>query len=729
MRTLILVALFCLCVFGVRAKSLDYGTFAIVVDEKSAVEAAEELKAYAEAIGHVQRMRVLTIIDRWHVPDSIRACLKDLHETQGLVGAVFVGDIPVPMIRDAQHLTSAFKMDQRADWKESSVPSDRFYDDFGLRFDYLGKAEDAPFYYYSLRADSKQYLKPDIFTGRIRPTDAGGVSRYEKLRRYLRKAVKAKYESNVLNQVFYFTGNGSLSESAVAAIDEKQAYYEHFPWLLDALQSISYMDFSQDAAIKERMMNELMRPDLDLAVLHHHGDWNIQYLSAQALPKTVEDAKSFICEDLRGKIRRKGSLRSKDSLIQAVAEQYDVPVSWLSDVFEPETICRDSLAQALLDLHLADFQEYGFKPNCRFVILDACYNGSFHREDCIANAYIFSEGETVAVIGGSVNVLQDKWYDKYIGLLGLGMYAGYVNVFQHYLESHLIGDPTFSFVSPVADAPDINRWLAWWGNKRLSRVLHRNVGEESYPDVQCLALALLHDAGEMDAAGLLRALCTSPYAVVRLQALQLLACEGGDAFVEGISTALFDRNEMVQRFAVNYVRQNGDDRLAAPLMRLFVANNVSARVRFNLEQALMFYPEEVLLPEFEKQFAACNYVHKERRSEFLKNKIEYGAYRWSGEVDSLLAPGLSGKEFDFIAACMRLYCPHGRIPDLLNFVCMTNREEWQVKIWEALGWYVYSCQADAIAERAKQVSGDASFSEKVRNEALKTYNRITQRKR
>ena len=463
MRTLILVALFCLCVFGVRAKSLDYGTFAIVVDEKSAVEAAEELKAYAEAIGHVQRMRVLTIIDRWHFPDSIRACLKDLHETQGLVGAVFVGDIPVPMIRDAQHLTSAFKMDQRADWKESSVPSDRFYDDFGLRFDYLGKAEDAPFYYYSLRADSKQYLKPDIFTGRIRPTDAGGVSRYEKLRRYLRKAVKAKYESNVLNQVFYFTGNGSLSESAVAAIDEKQAYYEHFPWLLDALQSISYMDFSQDAAIKERMMNELMRPDLDLAVLHHHGDWNIQYLSAQALPKTVEDAKSFICEDLRGKIRRKGSLRSKDSLIQAVAEQYDVPVSWLSDVFEPETIYRDSLAQALLDLHLADFQEYGFKPNCRFVILDACYNGSFHREDCIANAYIFSEGETVAVIGGSVNVLQDKWYDKYIGLLGLGMYAGYVNVFQHYLESHLIGDPTFSFVSPVADVPDINRWLAWRG--------------------------------------------------------------------------------------------------------------------------------------------------------------------------------------------------------------------------------------------------------------------------
>lgn len=65
-------------------------------------------------------------------------------------GAVLIGDIPVVMVRDAQHLTSAFKMDQTAfDRWESSVPSDRFYDDFSLEFAPLGRDSIHPgcFYY------------------------------------------------------------------------------------------------------------------------------------------------------------------------------------------------------------------------------------------------------------------------------------------------------------------------------------------------------------------------------------------------------------------------------------------------------------------------------------------------------------------------------------------------------------------------------------------------------
>ena len=59
-------------------------------------------------------MKVYTIVDRWGVPDSIRACLRSMYYQGKIQGAVFIGDIPIPMIRDAQHLTSAFKMDQKA---------------------------------------------------------------------------------------------------------------------------------------------------------------------------------------------------------------------------------------------------------------------------------------------------------------------------------------------------------------------------------------------------------------------------------------------------------------------------------------------------------------------------------------------------------------------------------------------------------------------------------------
>ena len=85
----------------------------------------------------VDGKRGLLLIDRWGVPDSLRAALKQLYINEMLEGAVLVGDIPIPMIRDAQHLSSAFKMDQRRAWQSSSVPSDRYYDDFDLEFRFL----------------------------------------------------------------------------------------------------------------------------------------------------------------------------------------------------------------------------------------------------------------------------------------------------------------------------------------------------------------------------------------------------------------------------------------------------------------------------------------------------------------------------------------------------------------------------------------------------------------
>lgn len=89
------------------------------------------------------------LIDDWESPAEIRALLKELYEDRRmpLEGTVFVGDIPVPMIRDAQFLSSAFKMDQKRPWDQSSIPSDRYYDDFGLQFDFLKQDSIQPLYF------------------------------------------------------------------------------------------------------------------------------------------------------------------------------------------------------------------------------------------------------------------------------------------------------------------------------------------------------------------------------------------------------------------------------------------------------------------------------------------------------------------------------------------------------------------------------------------------------
>ena len=95
--------------------------FAIVIDPKSYAEAKAEVQAYAAAIEQAHNLRVYTIIDRWDVPDSIRAELQRLNaqKTEPVIGTVLIGDIPVAMIRDGQHMTSAFKMDQTNPRKDS----------------------------------------------------------------------------------------------------------------------------------------------------------------------------------------------------------------------------------------------------------------------------------------------------------------------------------------------------------------------------------------------------------------------------------------------------------------------------------------------------------------------------------------------------------------------------------------------------------------------------------
>lgn len=626
--------------------------FAIIIDQKSLNEAKNEIEAYANAIKDVNKMKVYTIVDRWGVPDSIRACLRSMYYQGKIQGAVFIGDIPIPMIRDAQHLTSAFKMDQRLPKEKSSVPSDRFYDDFGLQFRFLEKDSTSTLYYYSLKSRSEQYVHSNLFTGRIRPTDVGGTSRYDKLRKYLRKVVEEKNAHNRLDRIFFLTGSGSIDESRVAVMDEKIQYYEHFPWLKNCTrEAVKYVDYAQEKYIKFTLMDELQREDLDLSVLHHHGDFDTQYLNKE----------------------------HKD-----VPKDYD---------------------EKMRDLHLSDFAEYKYNPSSRVVIFDACFNGAFQNEDCIANEYIFSNGKTIACMGGSVNVIQDKWYDRMLGLLAFGHTIGEVNNYQELLESHIIGDPTFCFATET------------------------DIKESETADGQVWKLTQDFWNKKISSSKLLELLKTSPYDQVRMQALQFLARMNNADFVKGIAIAAEDRYEMVQRFAMNYIKTNGSDELAKPLLQTWTNPSTSARVKTDARMAVEFFKKDVLQRTYNEIWPKKNYVDKDSLgTKFYGIISKYGNY-WEKEVDEIIADTLKDSAFRFSATCMRLYCPHSRIPDILKYIKDSKNDARRIPLIEAMGWYKYSYQAPIIAKAAKQLSEDSQQSEAVREEALKTYNRIMWNKR
>ena len=242
-------------------------TFAIVTDTKSYEEAKKEIDDYRASVEQ-EGLGTYLVIDNWKTPQPIREVLQILHEDKKspLEGCVLVGDIPIPMIRNAQHLCSAFKMNQTMDWQRSSVPSDRYYDDFDLKFDYIKQDSlQADYHYLSLRADSKQYLSPDIYSGRIRPLRGKGMDKYQLLRDYLKKVVTEKQKNNVLDQLTMARGHGYNSEDPLAWSGEQIALREQLPQLFLPGNTVKFYDFTFQFPSKNLYLNEVQREEIGRA--------------------------------------------------------------------------------------------------------------------------------------------------------------------------------------------------------------------------------------------------------------------------------------------------------------------------------------------------------------------------------------------------------------------------------------------------------------------------------
>ena len=157
------------CLFSCSNAKRD--GFAVVIDKQSYSEAKTEIDGYLKTV-EKRGLHPILVIDRWGIPDSIRAELIRLYNAKSnpIEGCVFIGDIPIAKVRDAQFLTSAFKMDQggRNAMADYCVSTDRFYDSFDLEWDFIQQdTARKEYFYYSLRNDCSQKLRPTIYSARI----------------------------------------------------------------------------------------------------------------------------------------------------------------------------------------------------------------------------------------------------------------------------------------------------------------------------------------------------------------------------------------------------------------------------------------------------------------------------------------------------------------------------------------------------------------------------------
>jgi len=699
-------------------------SFAIVADPLTVQKLRQELASYAKVI-EARGLTPILLIDRWQHPDSIRFYLQKLYVEQQLEGAVFIGDIPVPMVRDAQHLTTAFKMDQNRNWKESSVPSDRFYDDFDLRFDYIQQdSTERLYHYYSLRADAPQQIHCTIYTARIKPPQIPGQDKYQAIGAFLNKISAFYPKDPPLNKLLYFAGQGYNSNCMIARIDEKYALQEQFPALSTLSNNIQYIDHTFDEYVKFRLLAALQNPDLGLAILHHHGDDDRQLLSGS--PKASEANKwiALARDFFRSKIR---SAKDTTQAKQYYLDNYKIPAYWLDDAFDPIQITVDSLNKASMDVNIPDL--YGYVSQAKVIILDACFNGSFHLDDYIAGYYIFNPGQTMVVKANSVNTLQDTWTNQLIELLPMGARIGLWAKGQMTLESHLLGDPTFAFAPtsyPVPLTPEnLNRALAFeTKDPNFWRPLLTARGDRSTLGLRTLAIKRLQEMNALSADELIAIQSTDPMAIVRLQAFTQLVAIADENLPQGILLGMQDAYELTRRLATLYASKNGSPALLPAIAANTLDPATTARVKFQNQYAAEQYRSSEYIAALQTALPKnpSVWVTPEKLATLIRTTHRSDSLD-AVDFKNLFDPQKSIRSKQFTLSGLRNSCNPLYLDLLFDFLRRDTDPLLRLQLAEALGWYRYSYYKPEIQKQIGQIL-PAEKDPVVAKELQKTLNRL-----
>lgn len=691
-------------------------SFAVIVDKGTFQACETELKAYQQTLGE-EGLPTFIVYNDWEKPEDVKRVITKLHQENNLEGVVLVGKIPIPMIRKAQHLTSAFKMDEeKYDWRDSSVPSDRFYDDFHLQFDFLKQdSVETNFFYYNLAAESPQQIQCDIYSARVLAID-NGEDAYTQISRYFRKAVAEHKSGNKLNQFFSFTGDGSYSNSLVAWTPETFTIREQMPGIFDKGGRARFIRYNFSDYPKDDVINMLKREDLDLSIFHEHGMPERMYLSGSPATQSWTAHVDAIKYYFRDVARRKAD-KKKDfaEMLDKMVNSYGVDTTWIAGWDDNEVIKKDSLRDLRTGIVLTDVSE--IKPNSRMVIFDACYNGDFREKDYIAGRFIMSEGKCVTTFANSVNVLQDKMANEMLGLLGMGARVGQWAKLTNILESHITGDPTLRFQS--INEVDMNAMLT----APYDEAVAMEWLQSPYADVQNVAMHLLYRNKYAGISNLLREKFeTSPYMMTRFTALALLEKLGDKNFQEVLPEALTDSYEFIRRTSIRMMQHVGLDAYVYPQIKAYVEDNLSERVAFNVTLGLNVFNEEVVAKAI-NQVMNETFVRDDVKGK-LRNLLEYSNKSRSSHKE-LVDKETSERWRMIYCNSLKNYNAHAALDGFLNVLRdKDENDNLKIKLLQSLAWFNRSYRKADIMDVCDLLRKDDQLSATLREEANRTYYRL-----
>lgn len=702
--------------------------FLVVIDSRSFEEATEEVMAY-KAVLEEEGLGVVIMIGNWDNPLKLREEIRQIYRRKPVMeGAVFVGDIPVVRLRNFQHGTTAFKMNEKEfPIEESSVTSDRFYDDLDLEFRFLSIDEKNPrHFYYELTESSPQVVQSEFYSARMLPPVDMGEDVYELLRRYLRKVVEAHREVNYADRVRFFNGHGYNSDCLTAWHNQQFAIKELFPGAFRTAEGNAFYNFRQAPFMKYKLFERLQSPGTDIFVFHEHGAFDTQYINGPyPAPNLLGMGREgttgpleILSASLRNSYRRYSGER-RETFAKRVLSEYALLPDFFSSERLDSTRVGDSLLAADINIVLADIRK--LQPQPRITIFDACYNGSFHQPGYVAGYHIFTDGKTVVTQGNTVNVLQDKWSMELIGMLAEGARIGFWQRELQWIESHLIGDPTYRLLpatdggDPLALSRKLNRDLAL--NRHKSKVWQEYLQSDN-PNLQAIALKMLsYSSPKGYPELLLRHLKENPYYSVRMQALQRILYSSGNYLTEALLLALDDPYELIRRNGARFAGYHGDDRLIAPLVETVLFADESQRVQYAAQGSLPMFNLEKIREEIARQTVTSNLTQPDEVAGKMTSYFEGQAKRYDRSLTVIQDKEAAPKDRISAIRMLRNYNNHQQVSALLTVLKDQNDDtEVRIVLAEALGWFRWSIERDAIVQALKEVGRNRATPQELRNE-------------
>lgn len=707
-------------------------SFAIVIDRTTYSKAKDAVENYRKAVEH-DGLKTYLIAAEWANPSQVRDSLKALYNRdKTLEGCVLVGDIPIAMIRNAQHMTTAFKMNEQTfPIRESSVPSDRFYDDLHLKFKYLSQdKEDSALYYYKLTEDSPQRLNPNFYSARIRYPEGKNGDKYQAIADFLNKAAKAKYaQPNKLDQVVSYNGASYNMDCLMVYMDEEKAYRENFPLAFQNGTGFKHWNFRMNHAMRNYLLSELKRDGIDVFMFHEHGAPDQQLVNGNEACQETSSRLASVKREIYSHTKKRAKKgESLDSLQQMFSVKFGLAAGFWDDYANAEYWKKDSIAHAESYISLPDLENIVSNPT--FVMFDACYNGSFQDKDQIAGRYIFNPGSTLVVQGNTRNVLQDRWTIEMIGLLSHGIRVGQYNKLVATLEGHLIGDPTVRFAPISANTVSMDIMT-----KADNRKYWNRLTKSKYPDIQSLALRMLADcdfglsegnekARAATSAMLLSTFRTSPFNTVRMEALKMLSRYGGEDFTEAVRLGLNDPYERIARSSADYAGRIGDVSLLPDIVRVLFEDEDRIRIQYQLNTSLFLFPKEKVIDEVHRYLSASNRMDKKAEMEKAVGSIaDNFAFRDRGDSVIMDAKAKTDKRISAI----RFLRNNPRTQSLDTYLAFLNDtsvpQNLRVLMAEALGWFDLSCRKADIRSFIRKMLVEGQPDE-LKKELLQTLERL-----